>query len=126
MLNFTNILGKMKRTTLITFQSSTICFHIALQCFLFVCFLLFRATPAELEVSQLGVKLELQLLAYATATAMQDPRYVCDLHHSLWKCQIPNPLSEGGIKPTFSWIVFWICFHCSMMGTPKVLFKKTL
>ena len=33
-----------------------------------------------MEVARLGVELELQLLAYATATAAQDLSHVCDLH----------------------------------------------
>ena len=49
-----------------------------------------------MEGPRLGVKLELQLLAYATATGTQDPSHVCDLHHSSWQCQILNPLSEAG------------------------------
>ena len=36
-----------------------------------------------MEVPRLRVESELQLLAYATATAMRDPSHVCDLHHSL-------------------------------------------
>ena len=44
-----------------------------------------RGTPAAiLEVPRLGVKSELQLPAYATATAMQDPSCVFDLHHNSW------------------------------------------
>ena len=45
-----------------------------------------------MEVPRLGVKLELQLLAYATATATQDQSLVWDLHHSLWQLWILNPL----------------------------------
>ena len=37
-----------------------------------------------MEVPGLGVKMELQLSAYATATALQDPSQVCDVHHSSW------------------------------------------
>ena len=48
-----------------------------------------------MEVPRLGVKSELQLLAYATPTATQDPRCICDLHHSSWQCQILNPLREA-------------------------------
>ena len=48
-----------------------------------------------MEVSRLGVESELQLLAYATATAMPDPSSVFDLHHSLQQHQILNPLSEA-------------------------------
>ena len=46
-----------------------------------------------MEVPRLGVKLELQLLAYTTATATLGPSQVCDLHHSS-QFQILNPLSE--------------------------------
>ena len=47
-----------------------------------------------MEVPRLGVELELQLPAYATATAMTDPSCVYDLHHSSRQRQILNPLSE--------------------------------
>ena len=36
----------------------------------------------HMEVARLGVKLELWLLAYTTATARPNLRYDCDLHHS--------------------------------------------
>ena len=52
----------------------------------------------HMEVPRLGVELELQPLAYATATAMQDPSHVCNLHHSSWQCQILNPLTGPGVK----------------------------
>ena len=48
-----------------------------------------------MEFPRLGVKLELQLLAYTTATAMPDLSHVCDLHHSSWQHWILNPLSEA-------------------------------
>ena len=47
------------------------------------------------EVARLGVKSELQLLAYTTATATPDLSCVCNLHHSSQQCQIFNPLSEA-------------------------------
>ena len=34
-----------------------------------------------MEVPRLGVESELQLLAYATATATWDPSHVCHVHH---------------------------------------------
>ena len=49
----------------------------------------------HMEVPRLGVKLDLQLLAFTTATATPDPSRFCDLHCSLRQCQVPNPLSEG-------------------------------
>ena len=51
--------------------------------------------PRDMEVPELGVELELQLLAYSTATAMPDPSHVCDLHHSSRQHWILDPLSEA-------------------------------
>ena len=48
-----------------------------------------------MEVPRLGVKSELQLLAYTTATATQDPSHICNLYHRSQQCQILNPLSEA-------------------------------
>ena len=48
-----------------------------------------------MEVPRLGVELELQPLAYATAIAMQDLSHACDLHHSSRQCWILNLLSEA-------------------------------
>ena len=44
-------------------------------------------------VPRLGVRLELQLPAYATATAIPDPSCVCDLQRLFL-----NPLNEAGIE----------------------------
>ena len=49
----------------------------------------------DTEVPRLGVKSELQLQAYVTATATQDRSLVCDLCHSSWQHQILNPLREA-------------------------------
>ena len=57
----------------------------------------------QMEVPRLGIKLELRLLAYSTATA--DPSCIGDLHHSSQPHQILRPLSEAGIEPTTSWIL---------------------
>ena len=62
---------------------------------LFIYFLLFRAAPRHVEVPRLGVKSELQLPAYATATATQDSSSISDLHHSSQQRQILNALSEA-------------------------------
>uniref|UniRef100_A0A8D1I8Y3 Uncharacterized protein n=1 Tax=Sus scrofa TaxID=9823 RepID=A0A8D1I8Y3_PIG len=63
--------------------------------FFFFFFLLFRAAPWHMEVPRLGVELELQLPAYATATAMPDPSCVWDLHYSSQQHRILNPLSRA-------------------------------
>ena len=46
-----------------------------------------------MEVPRLETESELQLPAYVTATATQDPSHVCDLHHSSRQHRILNPLS---------------------------------
>ena len=49
----------------------------------------------HMEVPRLGVESKVQLPAYTTATAMQDPNHDYDLHHSSWQRQIADPLSEA-------------------------------
>ena len=60
----------------------------------------------HMEVPRLGVKSELQLPAYTTATAMRNLSPVCNIYHSLWQCQILNPLSEDWthIHMVTSWV----------------------
>ena len=48
-----------------------------------------------MEVSRLGIELEQQLLAYTTATAMQDPSHICDLHHTSRQRWILHSLSKA-------------------------------
>ena len=49
----------------------------------------------HIEVPRLGVESELQLLAYTTATAMQDLSYICDLYCSSWQWWFLYPLSKA-------------------------------
>ena len=49
----------------------------------------------HMEVPRLGVQLELQLPAYTTTTAMQDPSRICDLQHSSWQRRVLHPRSEA-------------------------------
>ena len=59
-----------------------------------------------MEIPRLGVQSELQLLAYATATAKQDP----------------NPLSEARDQTHDLMMPSGICFSCAIMGTPFILY----
>lgn len=54
--------------------------------------------PAAYKIPGLGIKLELQLLACATATIILDLSCICDLCHSLWQLQTLNPLSETKVQ----------------------------
>ena len=49
----------------------------------------------HMEVSRLGVELELQLPAYTSATATQDLSLIHNLHRSSQQRQIPDPLSKA-------------------------------
>ena len=57
-----------------------------------------------MEVPRLGVKLELQLPAYSTATAMPDPSHVCDEQH--W---ILNPLGKAKGQICILMDTSWVC-----------------
>ena len=56
-------------------------------------FFLFRAIPVAYGSFWLGVKWELQFLAYTTV--MPDPSHVCDLYYSSWQSRIHNVLSKA-------------------------------
>ena len=66
---------------------------------LFVCFCFLGPHPQHMDFPRLGVELELQLPAYATATVLvtPDPNHICDLNHSsraMWD-QGPNSPPHG-------------------------------
>ena len=63
--------------------------------FLFLFLFFFRATLRLMEVPRLGVKLELQLPVYTTATVTPDLSHICGLRHSSQQRQILNPLSKA-------------------------------
>ena len=64
-----------------------------------------------MEVPRLEVKLELLLLAYATATAMQDVSHVCDLHHSSQQRQMLNSLRKARDQNQNLMVTSWIRSH---------------
>ena len=76
-----------------------------------------------MEVPRLGVKSELQPLAYDTATAMPDPSPICNLHHthgntgSLTHCVRPRT------EPASSWI---LVTFISVEPQWELRFKKLL
>ena len=63
---------------------------------IFVFFFL-GSRPGHMEVPRLGIQLEIQPLAYTTATATPGLNCVCKPRHSSWQCQIQilKPLSES-------------------------------
>ena len=79
--------------------------------------------PGHMEISRLGVKLELQLQAYATAIALWDPSHVCDLHHSSQQSWILNPLNKDQDRTQVLMDTSQVCFHCGIMWTLRMIFK---
>ena len=74
-----------------------------------------------MEFPRLGVESELQLLAYATATATPDPNSSCDLHHSLQQQQILNSLCEARDQTSIFMDASQIRFPWATTGTPSIL-----
>ena len=72
-----------------------------------------------MEIPRLGVQLEPQLLAYATATATPDLSHVCDLHHSSQQRWIRNPPSEARDQTHNLKVPSQIHFRCATTGTPR-------
>ena len=87
----------------------------------FFSFCLLRLHPGHMEVPRLGVQSELQLPAYAIATATSDLSHVCDLHHTSWQRQILNPLNEARDWTGNLMVSSQIRFLCTTMGTPSKL-----
>ena len=75
----------------------------------------------HMEVPRLGVKSELHLLAYTTATAVQDPSLVFDFHHSSGQCQIFNPLKEVRDQTHILMDISQVHNPWASMGTPICL-----
>ena len=74
--------------------------------------------------SQVRSWIELQLLAYTTATATWNPSLICNLHHSPWQGWILNPLSQARDHIRDLMVPNRICFHFAMTGTLRGIFNK--
>jgi len=84
---------------------------------LFCLFAISWAAPVACGGSQGRVESELQPPAYATATAMQDPRRICNLHHS--NAGSSTHGASPGIKPATSRFLVGFVNHWATMRTPK-------
>ena len=79
--------------------------YISAFCLLSGVFCLSRLHLWHLEVPRLGVESKLQLLAYATATAMRDLTHICDLYHGSQQHWMLTHWARPGIDPSSSWIL---------------------
>ena len=86
-------------------------------------FLLFRAAPGAYGGSQVRGRIGVTAATYTTATAMQDPGRIWDLHHSSWRHQILSPLSKARDRTCNLVVPSQICFCCATMGTPVSYFS---
>ena len=66
------------------------------------------------------------LPAYATATAMPDTSFICDLHHSSWQCWILNPVNEAMDWTCILMDTRQIRLLWATTGTPTLYFLITL
>ena len=87
--------------------------------YFFFFFVFLGLHPWHMEVPRLGAKLELQLPAFATATAMPDPSHAYNLHHSSWQHQILHLLSEARDRTCILTATSRIRFCCATTGTPQ-------
>ena len=70
-----------------------------------------------MEVRRLGAKSELWLPAYTTACGQLGIQAsVCDLHHSSWQHQIPNPLSKARDRTCVLMDTSWVLNGLSYNG----------
>ena len=89
-----------------------------LSCRIFFFFLL-GSHLQNMEVSRLGVNLELQLLTYATATAMLDPSHSATYTAAHGNAGSLTHWSRPGIKPAFSWVIVEFLTCWTATGTPS-------
>ena len=74
-----------------------------------------------MEVPRLGVKSEVQLLAYTTATVTWDIKLCLQptLQLTATPAPDPQPIERGqGDQTHIIMDISWICFHCAPTGTP--------
>ena len=76
--------------------------------FVWFCFF-FRAIPAAYGSSQVRDSVGAAAGAYTTATAMQDPSHVYDLHHSSQQCWILNTLNKARDQTHILMDTSWVC-----------------
>ena len=79
-----------------------------------------------MEAPDIGVKSELQLTAYATATATQDLSHVCKLHCSSQQHQVLNPFCEAKDQTRVLMDTSQVHFHWATTGTPTSIFCMLL
>ena len=83
----------------------------------------FRATPEAFGSSQARGQIGTIAAGLPHSPSNQDPSRVCNLQHSSQKCRILNPLSKVRDRTHIFMDTSWICFPCTITGTPWVPFN---
>ena len=94
-LNYQSLKGHKFKAIIITAGFRNVCRKLPLLNSKYNCFFFLGLYPWHVEVPGLGVKSELQPMAYTTAMAMPDPSHICDLHCGLLQRWILSPLNEA-------------------------------
>ena len=76
----------------------------------------------HVDVSRLGVTLNLLLPAYARVTGTRDPSYICDLQHSSRQCRCLTHWAKPGIKPASSQILVGVINRWAQRELPAFSF----
>ena len=113
--------GIIKESTYTVSQPRPDICHFCAESFFFFLFCFLGIHSWHMEVPRLEVCLELQLLAYTTATATSDPSCICNLHHGSWQHPVLNPLSDARNQTHNLMFPSQICFHCT---TTELLCQK--
>ena len=87
--------------------------------FFFFFFFFLGPHPQHTKFPRLGVSSELQLLAYATATAKPDSSCICDLHHISQQDQFLTHWTRPGIEPVSSGILVRFVSCWATTGTQR-------
>ena len=94
-------------------------FHLKIFVFIFIFIFLGDDAPTAYGIPRLGVKSELGLPGYATATAAPDQSHVCNLHQSSLQHWILNPLSGARDQTCVLMDTSQVHYHWAIMGTPR-------
>ena len=104
-----------KRNTLLSFHPA-------------IFFFFLKDASAAYGNSWSGVKSELQLPAYTTATATWDLSHICDVYCISRQHQTFNHPERPGIEPTSSWMLDGFLTHWATVGTshPQIFQSPSL
>ena len=85
--------------------SNVIVFFLSLSFYFLFIFCFLGPNPQHMDVPRLGVELELQLPAYATAIAMSDPSRLCHYTTAHGNDGSLTHCARPGIEPVSSWVL---------------------